>query len=80
MRLRLLWLGLLLAIGCKGSVDDGYAFDLTVVVDATVPDEALARISGLRLEVSGDETYSTLITTNHRSRRPTAPTANSGAW
>jgi formylglycine-generating enzyme required for sulfatase activity len=58
-RLYALVLASLLVTGCKSSTpNDGYAIDLTVDIDASVSDEALATAQFLDLEVSGDEIYS----------------------
>jgi hypothetical protein len=55
---RLFCASLLLAACKTGKVDDGYAIDLTLSVDATVTSGDLASATLLDLEVSGAETYS----------------------
>ncbi|HEY2747656.1 MAG TPA: hypothetical protein VGL86_23705 [Polyangia bacterium] len=66
----------LLAVGCKSSsVNDGYAIDLTLTVDASVSASDLAQASTLDFEVTGAETYSNMALSIAGKFNPTTRSA-----
>src|SRR5436309_10444517 len=84
MRRPALLVALALAAGCHhGALDDGFAIDLTVTADASLPNSTVARIQTLDFTVSGDESahmsfFVTKLATSRQERVIYRPAKSQG--